>query len=229
VTKVAISQSNYIPWKGYFDMIAYADHFVLYDDVQFTRRDWRNRNKIKTPQGTTWLTVPVRSKGSYDQPINTIEVDGPFWAQKHWKTISSNYTNAACFQDLKALLKPLYSRSSHTMLSELNAEFIQVICEYLAIQTPIHDSRVFALAKGQSERLLGICKDLQATSYVSGPAAKSYLDEALFAAEGIQVEWFDYSGYPEYAQLWGEFEHGVSVIDLIANTGPGATRYMKHV
>lgn len=229
VTKVAISQSNYIPWKGYFDMIASVDHFVLYDDVQFTRRDWRNRNKIKTPQGLAWVTVPVRSKGKYVQPIKSVEIEGDGWADKHWKTIVANYSRASHFKDVETLLAPLYLDRTYTYLSELNATFLRAICEYLGIDTPILDSSTFTLRDGTSERLIGICETLGASVYVSGPAARNYLDAPLFNEAALVVDWFDYEGYPSYDQLWGNFEHGVSVVDLVANTGPNAAKYMKYL
>lgn len=210
-------------------MIASVDRFVLYDDVQFTRRDWRNRNKIKTAQGLSWLTVPVRSKGKYDQLINSVEIEDVGWAAKHWKTIAANYARAPYFKELEALLAPLYLDRPYTHLSELNAVFLRAICRHLGIDTSIHDSREFALKDGQSERLLGICTDLGADFYVSGPAATSYLDLSLFCRHGVAVEWFDYEGYPTYPQLWGGFEHAVSVVDLLANTGPKASQYMKHL
>lgn len=210
-------------------MIASVDQFVLYDSAQFTRRDWRNRNKIKTSQGLAWLTVPVRSKGKYYQPISSIEIEGEDWAKKHWKAICANYVRAPFFKDVEALLAPLYLDRSYSYLSELNATFLRTVCVYLGINTSILDSSAFSLLNGQSERLIGICESLRADVYVSGPAARSYLDERLFANAGVAVEWFNYEGYPEYNQLWGGFQHGVSVVDLIANTGPNAAKYMKHI
>lgn len=106
--RIAILQSNYIPWKGYFDMIAAVDEFILYDDMQYTRRDWRNRNQIKTPQGVQWLTVPVRVKGKYDQTIRETEIDGIDWAGTHWKIIAQNYRRAPRFEEVAAVFEPLY-------------------------------------------------------------------------------------------------------------------------
>lgn len=226
--RVAISQSNYIPWKGYFDMIASVDHFILYDDVQFTRRDWRNRNKIKTPQGLTWLSVPVLSKGKYFQAIRDTQIDGSKWAEKHWRTIETSYKRSPCFKTMADIFQPIYEGDIPTYLSELNSRFIRDICAFLNIDTVIESSVDYNLVDGQSERLLNLCKQLNADVYVSGPAAQSYLDTELFSAEGIQVEWFDYSGYPVYDQLWDGFEHGVSILDMISNAGPNSTNYMKY-
>lgn len=210
-------------------MIASVDRFVLFDDVQFTRRDWRNRNKIKTAQGLAWVTVPVRSKGKYYEPIKSIEIEGDGWARKHWKTIADNYARAPYFKNVEALLAPLYLDRNYSHLSELNVTFLRAICGYLGIETPILDSSAFTLRDGQSERLLGICETLGASVYVTGPAARNYLDVSLFTELGLVVDWFDYDGYPTYDQLWGDFEHQVSVVDLIANTGPNAAKYMKHL
>ncbi|MEX1034603.1 MAG: WbqC family protein [Sneathiella sp.] len=227
--RVAIVQSNYIPWKGYFDLIASVDRFVLYDDMQFTRRDWRNRNKIKTPQGLAWLTVPVLSKGKYFQTIKDTQIDGAAWAAKHWKSIEINYARAPYFEMMAEFFRPTYEGEMPTFLSELNTQLIRNVCEFLNIDAIVENSADYDLVEGQSERLVDLCKQLGADVYVSGPLARDYLDTALFLSEGIKVEWFDYSGYPVYDQLWGGFEHGVSILDLIANTGLNAPNYMKNV
>lgn len=225
--KVAIVQSNYIPWKGYFDMIAAVDEFIIYDDMQFTRRDWRNRNLIKTPQGLQWLTVPVQVKGKYTQTIRETALQGE-WAESHWKTLSLNYARAEHFSSMKSVIEPLYARSYET-LSELNRTFIEAICSQLTINTVISNSWDYDLPEGKSERLADLCVQAGARIYVSGPAAKDYLDERVFEDRGIAVEWFGYEGYPAYPQLWAGFEHGVTILDLLFNCGPDATQYMKHV
>src|SRR5450830_435886 len=135
--KVAILQSNYIPWKGYFDMIAAVDEFILYDDMQYTRRDWRNRNQIKTPQGVQWLTVPVLVKGKYYQKIRDTQIEGADWMGAHWKALSQNYRRAKCFEEIAAWLEPLYFSSSYTHVSQLNRRFIEAICHYMGINTAI--------------------------------------------------------------------------------------------
>jgi len=226
--KVAIVQSNYIPWKGYFDMIAAVDEFIVYDDMQFTRRDWRNRNRIKTPQGLKWLTVPVQVKGKYHQTIRDTALEGDDWAEAHWKALALNYARAPYFKVVSALVRPLYE-ARFTHLSPLNRHFIEAICGYLGIQAGISNCWDYEPEEGKSERLASLCQQAGGDVYVSGPAAKDYLEESVFAERGISVEWFDYSGYPSYSQLWGEFEHGVSILDLLFNCGPDAADYMKHV
>jgi len=226
--KVAILQSNYIPWKGYFDLIAAVDEFVLYDDMQYTRRDWRNRNQIKTPQGAQWLTVPVLTKGKYHQRIADTELDGREWAELHWRALAQNYRRAPHFDEIAAWLQPLYLEP-HTHLSQMNRRFLQAICGYLKIDTVISSSADHALLDAKTERLADLCAKVGATTYISGPAAKDYIDEDVFRQYGIELVWFDYAGYPEYPQLWGDFVHGVSILDLLFNCGPDAHRYMRYV
>lgn len=226
--RVAIVQSNYIPWKGYFDMIAAVDEFILYDDMQYTRRDWRNRNQIKTPQGLQWLTVPVRVKGKYHQTIRETEVDGDDWAQAHWKAIVQNYKRAPHFDQLQGLLEPIYLGERFTHLSDLNRRLIEVVSGYLGIRTRISNSWDYSLREGKTERLADLCRQAGATEYISGPAAKDYVVEQVFQDQGIELSWFHYQGYSEYPQLWGSFTHHVTVLDLLANCGQQSPSYMKH-
>jgi hypothetical protein len=227
--KIAISQSNYIPWKGYFDMIAAVDEFILYDDMQYTRRDWRNRNQIKTSQGVQWLTVPVRVKGKYHQKIRDTEIDGTMWAGEHWKTLTRNYSRAPYFSEIAMWLEPLYLKHNFVHISDLNRCFIQAVCAYLGINTVIQNSWDYTLIDGKTDRLADLCKQAGGSSYISGPSALNYIDTKVFMDMGIKLEWFDYSGYESYPQLWGEFSHGVSVLDLLFNCGKGSSNYLKYV
>ncbi|WP_422909277.1 WbqC family protein [Pseudomonas sp. MAC6] len=227
--KVAIVQSNYIPWKGYFDMIASVDEFILYDDMQYTRRDWRNRNQIKTPHGVQWLTVPVLVKGKYHQKIRETEIDGTNWVAAHWKTLEQNYRRAPYFAEIASWLEPLYLAESFVNISQLNRFFIEAICTYLGIKTIITNSWDYTLLEGRTERLADLCMQAGGTEYISGPAARDYVDEKIFFESGIKLTWFDYAEYPEYPQLWGEFAHGVTILDLLFNCGRDAPRYMRYV
>ncbi|MEN5166225.1 WbqC family protein [Achromobacter kerstersii] len=224
---VAILQSNYIPWKGYFDLIAAVDEFVIYDDVQFTKNDWRNRNRIKTPQGVQWLSIPVGA--DIQRRVCEVELPAGRWADKHWRTLVANYGRAAYFDDVARWLKPLYLERDFLRLSELNVVLIKAICEYLGIRTVISDSSQYDYVPGKTERLVNLCQQTGAMRYLSGPAAKAYLDETAFAAAGIAVDWFDYAGYSAYPQLWGEFEHSVTILDLLFCCGPSASQYMRYV
>ena len=225
--KVAIVQSNYIPWKGYFDMIAAVDEFILYDDMQYTRRDWRNRNKIKTAQGMQWLTIPVKVKGKYHQSIRETEIEGSQWAQHHWKALVQNYRTAPCFSEIADWLEPLYLSEPPRNLSQVNRRFIEAVCKYLGIKTTISNSWDYSLTEGKTERLADLCVSSEAYEYISGPAAKEYIEVALFAKHGIKLTWFNYTKYPEYPQLWGDFTHGVTILDLLFNCGKDAHRHMR--
>lgn len=225
---VAILQSNYIPWKGYFDMIASVDEFILYDDMQYTRRDWRNRNQIKTPQGIQWLTVPVQVKDKYDQKIKDTAIDGTGWAKMHWKALEQNYKRAPYFDEVTQWVKPLYESAIETHISPLNKKFIGAVCDYLEISTVITSSWDYVLIEGKTQRLADLCRQAGGTEYISGPSAKNYIEESVFSAMDIKLTWMDYSGYPEYPQLWGDFSHGVSVLDLLFNCGKDSHQFMKY-
>lgn len=227
--KVAILQSNYIPWKGYFDMIAAVDEFILYDDMQYTRRDWRNRNQIKTPQGVQWLTVPVLVKGKYHQKICETEIDGADWVAAHWKALVQNYRRAPHFMEISAWLEPIYFEQTFSRLSLLNRHLIEAICSYLAIRTVVTSSLDYTLLDGKSERLADLCVQAGGTEYISGPAARDYVDEKIFSDLGVKLSWFDYTGYSVYPQLWGDFTHGVTILDLLFNCGKDSPRYMRYV
>lgn len=227
--KIAIAQSNYIPWKGYFDMIAAVDEFILYDDMQYTRRDWRNRNQIKTPQGMQWLTIPVQVKGRYHQTIRETEIEGTGWAEVHWKALAQNYRRASYFKEVAGWLEPLYLGKPATHLSQVNRHFIDAICNYLSIQTVISCSWDYNLVNGKTERLADLCTQAGGSEYISGPAARNYVDEQVFEERGIKLSWFDYVGYPEYAQSFGEFTHNVTILDLLFNCGRESPRYMRNV
>lgn len=225
--KVAILQSNYIPWKGYFDLINSVSDFVIYDDMQYTRRDWRNRNKIYTPQGIKWLTIPVDVKGKYFQKINQTQISDKNWGYDHWKTLQQFYSKALFFKDYTEVFEELYLNNNETYLSKININFIKEINKILNIKTQIHQSSNFDLTGDRTDRLVNICQSLGANIYLTGPAAKDYLDESLFDKNGINVEWMDYSAYPEYQQLHTPFEHHVTILDLIFNEGKNSTQFMK--
>jgi hypothetical protein len=225
--KIAILQSNYIPWKGYFDMINMVDEFILYDDMQYTKRDWRNRNKIQTANGLEWLSVPVIVKGKFYQKIDETKVSDTLWRKKHFNSIIHNYSKAPYFKEYKDIFEDLYLNSNEEYLSKINYQFIVAINKILGIKTKIRLSSEFNLIEGQTEKLLGICKETKADIYLSGASAQSYFDEDLAKKENIEVEWMDYNGYREYSQLFAPFEHGVSILDLIFNEGENAHKFMK--
>ena len=211
--KIAIDQSNYIPWKGYFDMINMVDEFVLYDDVQYTKRDWRNRNKIITPTGPRWITIPVVVKGKFFQKIKDVEVADAGWIDVHLKTLQAFYSRAPFYRQYKDYIASLYDKCrTEDHLSRINYIFLKGLCDLIG---------------GKNERLLTIIRQSGSDYYLSGPAAKDYIDESMFRAQGVALEWMDYSGYPEYRQQWDSFDHGVTILDLLFNVGPDIQKYLK--
>ena len=223
--RVAILQSNYLPWKGYFDLIGMVDEFILYDDVQYTKNDWRNRNRIKTRNGLRWITIPVQYH--YPQKIKDTLVSDPDWNRRHWKSISQEYSRAKYFRDYKDAFEDLYLKGDEKYLSLINYRFIAAVCDMLGIRTKLSWSMDYRLVEGKTERLVDLCRQAGASEYLSGPSAKGYIEEACFLSGGIALRYMDYSGYPEYRQLHGDFVHEVSIIDLIFNEGPGAASFLK--
>jgi hypothetical protein len=224
--KVAIVQSNYIPWKGYFDLIHAVDEFILFDDAQYTRRDWRNRNLIKTREGPLWLTIPVRSTGEYLTPIRSIVVTDSQWRNTHWRSLNASYARAPYFKTYRETFERLYLELEHDRLSDINRAFLEGICGVLGIETRLSWSMDYEIVAGKTERIVSLCRQAGAHTYVSGPSARSYLEAAQFEAAGIELVFFDYAGYPEYPQLFPPFRHDVSILDLLFNEGPMATSRM---
>lgn len=227
--KIAILQSNYIPWKGYFDLINSVDEFIVYDDMQYTVDDWRNRNKVKTKQGVQWITIPVSKKGRLNMKISEIKVADARWARKHWTTLSNTYARTRYFKEYADLFEDIYLHRANALesLSDINFLFMTEINRIFGISTNLRLSSEFELGEGKTEHLLNICKQTGADIYLSGPAASDYLDEGIFNRDGIDVQWMDYNNYPQYTQQHGTFEHGVTILDLLFNTGDNATHYMK--
>lgn len=223
--KLAIVQSNYIPWKGYLDLIAAVDEFILYDDVQFTKNDWRNRNQIKTPRGVEWLSVPVGQ--DIHRRIRDVEIATHDWQEQHWNKLVESYRDTPHFGEVAAIIEPLYRSAIHTNLSAMNREFLETILRYLSIATMLKYSWEYAPGEGQTQRLVSLCQQAGADTYISGPAARDYLDAEQFATAGIALRWLEYEGYPEYPQRWGAFTHRVSILDLLFNCGKDSPTFMQ--
>lgn len=224
--KVAIIQSNYIPWKGYFDIIAAVDEFIFYDTAIYTARTWRNRNSIKTPNGSDWLIIPVHH--DYENPAricDTQTVD-QHWRKKHWKSIVQNYASAPHFKYCADAIEALYLESEDRNLSSINIRFIETICPLLGIHTPLTRSQK-NLTGDKDADLIAACKAAGGTHYLSGPIAQGYLNENTFREAGVELQWMDYAGYREYPQFHPPFTHEVSILDLLFNTGPDAKHYLK--
>jgi hypothetical protein len=150
------------------------------------------------------------------------------WAKNHWTRICSAYSKAPYFKEYKSCFEKLYSERNSNFLSEINEQFILEICSILGVTTKITKSMAYPTdTVDPSERLLKICLQAQAKTYISGPAAKDYLDVDIFRENGVEVQWMEYSGYPEYPQFYPPFDHFVSVLDLIFNVGPNAKACME--
>jgi hypothetical protein len=223
-----ILQPSYIPWRGYFDQINRADVFIFYDDVQYDKHGWRNRNQIKTDQGRQWLTIPVHSSGVVEKsiPINQVEIDwSKPWNEAHWKAFTFAYKRAPFFQKYAALLESFYQR--HDILL---ADFTIALTIALAIELGISHTRFMRSSEitvtgKKTDRLVQILTQVGASHYLSGPSARDYIENEKFAAAGISLEYIDYN-YPEYPQLHPPFDPFVSILDLLFMTGPEASEYI---
>ncbi len=227
--KVGVIQSNYIPWRGYFDFIDSVDLFVFHDDLQYTKNDWRNRNRIKTPNGPAWLTVPVKTEGRLSKKllINQIEIRNDLgWQEKHLKSIRMSYARAPFFEEVMALAEPIIAKPWR-LLVDLDLALVEAFAGYLGISRKIiRSSETGTSELARSDRLLALCLQVGANRYLSGDAAKDYLETARFADKGIAVEWHGYR-HPEYSQLWGEFAPFMSIIDLLFNHGRESLRILS--
>jgi hypothetical protein len=216
--RVVVLQSNYLPWKGYFDLIQNADVFVHYDEVQYTKNDWRNRNRICSKNGVHWLTVPV-GREAVNMKISEVPLTDERWQEEHYKTLLHSYRPARFFRQIEPLLADFYQSRRWTRLGELNHHCTETIARLLGLKTRFLHAKDFRLEGGRVERLVSLLTQLGATEYLSGPSARDYLkgSEELFARAGIRLLFKNYSGYPEYPQLHRPFEHAVSIVDVLAN------------
>lgn len=223
--RVVILQPSFLPWRGYFDLIHKADIFVFYDDVQYDKRGWRNRNKIKTVDGTEWLTVPVETVGKYLQLIKDTKIDNTQnWKRKHLNAIQYSYHKAPFYSEYIDFFNDIYSRNWDN-ICELDIYTTKEISRFLGINTKFIRSSEFFTEGKKTDRLINICKHLGATRYLSGPAAKDYIEDDKFENNNIILEYQEYS-YPEYPQLFGKFEPHVSIVDLLFNCGSAAGEYI---
>jgi hypothetical protein len=222
--KIGTIQSNFLPWRGYFDFIREVDLFVIHDDIQYTKGDWRNRNKIKTPRGVEWITVPVHYRQSSQLIEETAIDDSKPWARDMLNRIRDSYRKAPCFEPYFSELSELLLVPA-TSISDLNVRLIHWVCSHLDIKTPITFSRQYNPQGAKTERLIGILKQVDATTYLSGPSAQAYLEPEQFEQAGIKLEYKVYD-YPEYEQLYPPFEPAVSVIDLLFMVGKEAKAYL---
>jgi hypothetical protein len=227
--RICIIQSCYIPWKGFFDLIGRCDEYVIFDSVQYVKRHWHNRNRIKTANGLEWLTIPVIAKGRFEQRMDQVEIEKP-WAEKHWRALELAYRRAPFFAAQSSVVRTWYEQADRERrLTDINEIFLRGIAGMLGLTTRITRDEIYPTAGAKTERLLDIARAAGAQRYLSGPSARAYFDTTTFATAGIATEWMSYDGYPEYPQLYGGFEHAVTALDLIFNAGPSAHEYLSHV
>lgn len=226
--RCVILQPSYIPWRGYFDQIYKADVFIFYDDVQYDKNGWRNRNRIKTSNGPLWLTIPVLHRGSVIEhtPINEIQIDwSKDWMRKHWLTIRQSYSKAPYFEEYAEILETFY-QTRPEFLADFTTDLTIALARTIGIE---HTRFVRASSLGASgqktERLIELLRKIGADHYISGPSAKDYLEQEKLTENGIGLEWMTYV-YPEYAQLYPPFDPQVSILDLLFMTGSQAGRYI---
>ena len=223
-----VLQPSYIPWRGYFHQIFKADIFVFYDCVQYDKHGWRNRNQIKTKDGCQWLTIPVATKGCVSEgtPICEVMISLPDnWRNKHLRTIRMNYSRAPFLGKYSALLDEIYSREDK-LLADFTCATTEKLARALGItETKFMRSSELGVEGTKTDRLLSVLKRIGATRYISGPSARSYLDEDALEREGIVVEYMTYD-YPDYPQGPGGFEGRVSILDLLLNVGDRSPEYI---
>lgn len=226
MTVVAVLQPGYLPWLGFFDQMLRSDTFVYYDDVQFDKHGWRNRNRIKSPNGPVWLTVPVLNSGRHGQRIDEVEIDNRSpWARKHVTAIAQNYARTPYVGRYLPQLEEVLSQRWERLV-ELDIAVVKLMCEWFGITRTIERSSKLEIEGGKSERLLEICRHFGADCYLSGDSAKDYLNVDLFARNGIRVEWQSYQ-HPAYQQLHGDFIPYLSALDLMLNLGPDSFNILK--
>ena len=225
--KVVILQPSYIPWRGYFDQINQADLFIFYDDVQYDKHGWRNRNQIKTSQGKQWLTIPVHSKGVCEGlPINDVRIDWTkSWSKKHLNALTYAYSKAPFWKKHQPWIKEIYERKDQ-LLADFTIDTTIKLATKLGITNTkfMRSSEINHINGKKTDRLLNILEKVNATHYISGPSAQEYIEKEKFIQAGIPIEYIDYQ-YAEYSQLHGEFESNITALDLLLMTGNNAKSY----
>jgi len=200
--------------------------------VQYTKNDWRNRNIIKTPNGTKWLTIPLRP--SLGTAIDEVVIGDDSWVERHIRSLELSYRRAAAYAQVSAwLFENLRLAAKIRALSACNEHLLRVFCERLHIRTAFYRStevlsRNTLVSLGKTERLIRLCREVGADCYLSGPAAKAYIDLTAFEQNKIGLRWMSYEGYRDYPQCWGPFAPRVSIVDLLLNCGDEAAQYLEH-
>ena len=228
MSKIGILQPNYIPWKGVFDLIDQVEVFVFYDDVQYTVKDWRNRNIIKTSHGDKWLSVPVIHKGKRNQLIHEAKINNiENWQKNHYKTIKLAYSKTKYFNEYYYILEELYLNNKWDKIAELDIFATKLIAVALGIKVEwVRSSELKKAGDKDGERVVKICKELGCNHFINGPTSKPFMNERLFNEACIKLDYLEYN-YNVYEQQHPPFNHNVTVLDLIFNCGPNAINYIR--
>jgi hypothetical protein len=216
---LSVHQPHYLPWMGYFDKIRRSDAFVFLDNVQYKKREFQNRNKIRTREGWIWLTVPVITKDRYLQKISDVAVDpDASWQEAHWKSIEHNYVRARHFTEYRDLFAAAYGRRWEK-LQDVNIHLTEMVLKIFNVSTPVYRESSLDVHTTSTQRIVDICRKLNADTYLSGTGGKDYMDEQLFADNGITLLYQDFK-HPQYTQAFDGFEPYMAMIDYLFNCGP---------
>lgn len=224
---VAILQPNYIPWRGYFDLMSRVDEFILYDDTQYTRRDWRNRNKIIQAGKIQWLSIPVEARGKYDQLIKDVRIADSSWQKTHLKSLQHAYAKAPFFDDLWEGLSEVYARKPYSWLLDADIDFLNFIKAYLGLATKITLSSDYQALGARTEKLVALCLAAGASAYVSGPSARSYIETSHFETAGVALSYIAYPRYPDYAHV-SRYDAHVSILDAMMHCGRDTAEHFQN-
>ncbi len=223
---ISVHQPQYLPWLGFFDKINKSDGFVFLDQVQYKSREFQNRNKIRTKDGFLWLSVPVKSKGKGRQKISQVVIDNEFpWARQHLESLKTWYAKAKFFKQYLPFFEDVFNRKWDKLL-DLNIHIINYLLKQLSITTTVYFESKLAISSIKTERIIQICKKLEADTYLSGIGGKDYLEEVKFSPAGIKLVYQEFS-HPQYDQLFEPFIPFMSIVDLLFNYGPDSLKILK--
>jgi len=217
--RLVIHQPNFLPYVGFFHKLSLADTFVMMDNTQYDKK-FTNRNKIKIPDGWSWLTVPINKEHKF-LPNKLVEINNKEnWKEMHWKKITRSYTNSKFFKkNYKSFFEEVYNKE-WKFLFELNSELLRQIIDWLGLKIQIIKESELNINGNSTERLVNVCKELGAETYVSGVGGKEYMNEKLFQKNNIKIEYQKFQ-CPTYTQIFGgDFIPDLSIIDLLFNNGP---------
>jgi len=218
MTKVCIHQPDFLPFLGFYQKLKRSDIYIALDHVQFIKRGWQNRDRIKSQNGEIWLTVPVENKGNYKQLLMDTKLDdSQQWREKHLNTIKSCYGKAPHFKSYFEKIEAIY-RQPHGTLTKLNLSFIRFFLDIFKMDIPIKKSSEMNPDGAKNELLIDLCKKISAAKYITGTGATEYLDDAMFKANGIELEVVSFNPKP-YPQLFGDFIPNLSAVDFLFNKG----------